>query len=487
MRFAMRFSQPALSITAVSVVLALAGGVEVAAQRATASRPLVLVATLDNDIINPITARFLIRAIERAEQRQAAGLVILLDTPGGLVDSTRDITKKILDSTVPVVVYVAPSGSRAASAGLFITLAAHVAAMAPGTNIGAAHPVQVGGWPFSPQSPPEQRANDDGAADDTEPAKPPSSPLEDKALRDTAAWARALAELRGRNVEWAASAVAESVSATATEAAELGIIDILAADLADLLRRLEGREVTLARTTVTLRLADAEIETIPMWWRDRVLSAIANPNLAFLLLIFGFYGILLELYTPGWGVGGTIGVICLVLAFFALAVLPVNYVGLTLMAIGLALFVAEAFVTSYGVLAIGGLVSITLGGLMLVDSPVGFLRVSPLVVLPVALATAAITVFLLSQVVRAHRRGAVTGTEGLLHERAVADEIFTPQNGSYAGVVRVHGELWRAVCPAPVNEGQGLEIEDRDGLTLRVRPAAPEHVDQPRPTQGAKP
>jgi membrane-bound serine protease (ClpP class) len=469
----------------VSVALALAGGFDIPAQGATVSRRLVLVATLDNDIINPITARFLVRTIERAEQRQAECVIIVLDTPGGLADSTRDVTKKILDSAVPVVVYVAPSGSRAASAGLFITLAAHVAAMAPGTNIGAAHPVQVGGWPLSPQTSPDEPA-EEGDAPDEPKATTRLSPLEDKALRDTAAWARALAELRGRNVDWVARAVAESASATASEAAALGVIDVIAADLTDLLRRLDGRDVTLARTTVTLRLADAEIETTPMWWRDRVLSAIANPNLAFLLLIFGFYGILLELYTPGWGVGGTIGVICLVLAFFALAVLPVSYVGLALMAIGLALFVAEAFVTSYGVLSIGGVVSMTLGGLMLVDSPAGFLRVSPLVVLPVALATGAITVFLLGQVVRAHRRGAITGTEGLLREHAVADETFTARNGSYAGVVRVHGELWEAACPVPVNKGQDLEIEGRGGLTLHVRPAGPEQVDRARVPQGAK-
>jgi membrane-bound serine protease (ClpP class) len=315
-------------------------------------------------------------------------------------------------------------------------------------------------------------------ADPPENSTTQSSPAEDKALSDTAAWARALAELRGRNVEWAARAVAESASATATEAADLGIVDMVAADLTDLLHRLDGREVTLTRETVRLDLADAEVETILMWWRDRLLSAIANPNLAFLLLIFGFYGIILELYTPGWGVGGTVGTICLVLAFFALAVLPINYVGLLLMSIGLALFVAEAFVTSYGFLSLGGVVSITLGGLMLVDSPVGFLRVSPWVVVPVALATAAVTVFLLGQIVRAHRRGAVTGTEGLLLERAVADETFTAQHGSYGGVVRVHGELWRAVCPTPVVAGEAVTVEGRNGLTLHVRPAGAGHGDE---------
>jgi membrane-bound serine protease (ClpP class) len=473
----------AVTLAAWSLALGLA--VCVPAQTPSASRPLVLVATLD-DTINPITAGFLIRAIEQAEQRQAACLVVLLDTPGGLADSTRDITKRILDSTVPVIVYVSPSGGRAASAGLFITLAAHVAAMAPGTNIGAAHPVQVGGSPFSPQRPPRQ-PDDEAEPDDTEDeAASRSSPIEDKALRDSAAWARALAELRGRNAAWPERAVAESASATATEAAEIGVIDVVADDLTTLLHRLDGRDVTVAGKTISLRLANAEVETIEMWWRDRLLSMLASPNLAFLLLMFGFYGILLELYTPGWGVGGTVGVICLVLAFFALAVLPVNFVGLALIAIALALFVAEAFVTSYGFLALGGVLSLTLGGLMLVDSPIGFLRVSPLVVVPVALATAAITLFLLGQVMKAHRRGAVTGTEGLMHERGVVDDAFTRRNGSYVGVVRVHGELWRAVSPAPVTAGQDVLVEEREGLTLHVRPAGEQRAGE-RPTQGVKP
>ena len=433
------------------------------------AHPLVLVATFENHTINPASARFLIRAIEVAEQRQAAAVVIQLDTPGGLADSTRDITKSILDSRVPVVVYVAPSGGRAASAGLFITLAAHIAAMAPGTNIGAAHPVQVGGSPVMPQRPAEQPSDGQAPANDAERPRT-SSPAEDKALQDTLAWARSLAELRGRNAEWAARAVEESASATASEAAELGVIDFVAADLSDLLRRLDGTEVTVSTGNVRLHVQNPQVETLQMSWRDRLLSAIANPNVAFLLLMFGFYGILLELYTPGWGVGGTVGVICLALAFFALAVLPVNYVGLILMAIGLALFVAEAFVTSYGFLALGGVVSMTIGGLMLVDSPVGFLRVSPWVVAPVAVATAVITVFLIGQVVGAHRRPALTGSEGLLSERAIADGTFTPQDGSYRGTVRTHGELWQAISPQPVIAGEPVAIEGRDGLTLRVSP-----------------
>jgi len=440
------------------------------------NRPLVLVATLADDVINPITARFLIRTIEQAEQRRAACLIVQLDTPGGLVDSTRDITRRILDSAVPVVVYVAPSGGRAASAGLFITLAAHVAAMAPGTNIGAAHPVQLGGLPLPPPAPVTPADDSTGPREDDRTTG--ASAAEDKALRDTVAWARALAQLHGRNADWAERAVEESASATASEAAELGVVDFVATDIPHLLRLLDGREVDIAGTAVRLRVADAEVEMIQMWWRDRFLSAVANPNLAFLLLMFGFYGILLELYTPGWGVGGTVGVVCLILALFALSVLPVNYGGLALLAVGLALLVAEAFVTSYGFLSLGGVAAITMGGLMLIDSPVGFLRVSPRVVVPVAVATAVITVFLLSQVVRSHRRPPMTGSEGMLHERAVADEVFTLDDGSYVGVVRVHGELWRSMSAVPVVAGQAVTIESRDGMTLHVQPDIGERGDQ---------
>ncbi|MEX1098502.1 MAG: nodulation protein NfeD [Planctomycetales bacterium] len=433
-------------------------------------RPLVLTVRIENDSITPVTARFLERAIRQAEQERAGCLVIVLDTPGGLVDATSRIVKGILDSRTCVVVYVAPRGARAASAGGFILLSAHVAAMAPVTRVGAMHPVQIGGLPTMPEpdrpSPADEKKNGGPAEDRRRPAGTPS---EQKTVNDTVAWARGLAKLRGRNAEWAERAVRESIVATEDEARELGLIDLVADDVVQLLREIDGREVELHAQTVTLRTAGAEIRSIEMWWGDRILGTVSNPNVAFLLLIFGFYGILFEFYSPGWGVAGTLGVICLMLAFFGLALLPVNYVGLVLIAIALAMFVAEVFVTSYGALAIGGIVCLVMGGLMLVDSPEGFQRVSLPVVLPVAAATAAVTVFLLASIVRAHRGKVQTGAEGLVGTTAAAVADFTVREDHYAGTVRVHGEYWKAVCDAPVAAGQSLTITGRTGLTLQVR------------------
>lgn len=347
--------------------------------------------------------------------------------------------------------------------------------MAPGTHIGAAHPVQLGGLPISPPQSP--RSPPAGDSDEEQPQTVPSSPLEAKIVNDTVAWARALAELRGRNAEWAARAVTDSISATASEALAEGVVDLMADNLDGLLAQLDGREVLLPQGTVKLRTAGATIRVLEMWWGERLLAAISNPTIAFLLLILGFYGILFEFYTPGWGVSGTLGVLCLVLAFFGLAVLPVNYVGLLLIGLGLALFVAEAFVTSFGLLAFGGAVCLVLGGVMLVDSPIGFMRVSLGVVIPIAAATALITVFLVGSVVRAHRRPATTGGEGLIGTAAVAQDAFAHTGELYVGTVLVHGELWQAVSTGPVPSGQVLEVQDRDGLTLAVhvpyRPATP--------------
>jgi membrane-bound serine protease (ClpP class) len=397
-------------------------------------RPVVITVSLEDEAITPVTARHIIRAIQQAEQQHAECLVIVLDTPGGLVDSTRDVVNSSLRSSVPVVVYVSPAGARAASAGVFITLAAHVAAMAPGTTIGAAHPVQIGGLPGSPPQPREverQEKNQDG---DQAPARP-RTPMEEKVLNNTVSWARTLAELRGRNAEWAARAVRESVSVPASVAAQERAIDLLAEDLNDLLARIDGREVALPQGSVNLRTAGAEVRVREMWWGEKALSILANPTLAFLLLMLGFYGILFEFSSPGWGVSGTVGVICLVLGFFALAVLPINYVGLVLIAIALALFMAEAFVPSFGFLTAGGLVCLIIGGLMLIDSPAGFLRVSLWALVPVALATAAITFFLVGRIVKAHRAPIQTGGEVMSAWEAVAEEDFTPDEKGYSGLV----------------------------------------------------
>jgi membrane-bound serine protease (ClpP class) len=434
-------------------------------------RPLVLCLRLENEAITPAVAQFLHRCMKQAQSEKAECLVIVLDTPGGLVESTREIVKEILTDPTCVVVFVAPSGARAASAGTFITLAAHVAAMAPGTTIGAAHPVQVGGLPITPGQPsstPPQSPGDDEPASSDGPSSGKPSVFEEKIVNDTVAWVRSLAELRDRNAEWAATAVTESTAVTASEALKQRVIDLMADDLEDLLSKIDGREVRLDEKTVSLKTADSEVREIEMWWGEQLLATISNPNIAFLLLIFGFYGVLFEFYSPGWGVAGTTGLVCLLLSFYGLSVLPIDYLGLALIAIALALLVAEMFVPSHGALTVGGAVCLVLGGLMLVDSPAGFLRVSTGVVLAVASATAAIVLTLAVGIVRAHRSRVLTGAEGIVTETAIAKETFSRQGEGYWGTVLVHGELWRATSKEPVLFGQCLAIEGRDGLTLMV-------------------
>jgi membrane-bound serine protease (ClpP class) len=422
---------------------------------------------LDDQPITPATVRFMQRALREAVELDAECLVIELNTPGGVLQSTQEFVTDMLGSRVPIVVYVSPSGARAASAGVFITLAGHVAAMAPGTRIGAAHPVQIGGLPFSPPQQPAKPAEDSSDQDDSKPTA-----MEQKLVNDTIAWAKSLAKLRDRNADWAAQAVSESSVLLAAEAVQMRVVDLEATDLRDLLRQIDGREVALESDagpiSVQLSTADATIRVIEMWWGERLLSVISDPNVALLLMIFGVYGILFEFYSPGWGVAGTLGVVSLVLGFFGLSVLPVNYAGLALILIALSLFAAEAFVTSYGALAIGGIVCLILGGTMLVDSPTGFLHVSLEVLVPIALATALITVFLVSQVVKAQRSRVQTGGEALVGEQAVAQDEFTEQEDRFVGQVHVHGEFWRALSPIRIARGQHVRVAGRDGLTLLV-------------------
>ncbi len=397
---------------------------------------------LEDVAITPVVERFVHRAIDEAAERRARYLLIELDTPGGLVSSTQGIVRAMLESRVPLVVYVAPSGARAASAGLFLTLAAHVAAMAPGTHIGAAHPVAVGGLPSGPR----ERDPDDAART-----------IAEKIENDTRAWARSLAQLRGRNADIAERAVAESLSLTDTEALQQGLIDRIAVDEQALLATLE-------------RAQGARVETLELDWGQRLLATLANPNLAFVLIIVGFYGLVFELSNPGFGVAGVVGAMALVLGGMGLSVLPMNVAGLSLLLIGLVLFVAEAFVPSFGLLTVGGVVGVALGGLLLVDSPVGFLRVSLELVVPIAIATGLVTLFLVVQALRAQRGRVQTGREGLLGETAQATMNFSPDSGKYAGKVHVHGELWNAVCAVPVESSQRLEVTGLEGLTLEVAP-----------------
>lgn len=434
-----------------------------------AETPFVLQVRLNNEAITPVTTRFIVRAIRQAEEQKARCLIIVLDTPGGLVDSTRKMVKAILHSKIPVVVYVAPVGARAASAGVFITMSGHIAVMAPGTNIGAAHPVQIGGLPGSQPPQPTEKEKPSGEKRDDQETKR-TTPMEDKILNDTVAWVRSLAELRGRNADWAERSVKESVSVTSTEALKEGAIDFIAEDVSDLLQKIDGREVNLIDGKVKLKVNGAEVRTLEMWWGEQILAALANPTLAFLLLIFGFYGIIFEFYTPGWGVAGTVGVICLVLGFFAMAVLPISYVGLALIVIGLAMFVAEAFVVSYGFLTIGGSITLFIGGLMLIESPTGFMSVPLWLLIPISLGTAVISFFLVGSIIKTSRTKVQMGSETMIGTKVIANQDFLKEGEVYRGRVRTHGELWTAVSRYPILAEEVVEIESRRGLTLSVHP-----------------
>jgi membrane-bound serine protease (ClpP class) len=414
--------------------LALASPTPGAAEAAT-------VTTLEIDgVISPIAVRRVAAAIEQAEAEKAPALVILLDTPGGLERSMRSIVRDMLNSSVPIVVYVAPTGARAASAGAFITLAAHVAAMAPATNIGAAHPVAAGGGQVDKES-------------------------MKKIENDAAAFIRTIALERGRNVEWAEKAVRTSVSATEREALRLGVIDLVVASVPELLARIDGRQVKTPGGTVTLRTRDAAVKPIVSGWRDRFLNLITDPNIAYILLMLGMMGLFFELANPGVILPGIIGGISLILAFFAFQSLPINYAGLLLILFGIVLLIAEIKVVSHGVLTIGGVIAILLGSMMLVDTPEMPLRVSWTVIVPVVAATAGIFVFAVSAGIKAQLSRPATGAEGLIGEVGVVRTPIDPD-----GQVFVRGEIWRAVSGGePIPAGERVEIVGMDGLTLRVK------------------
>lgn len=432
----------------------------------------VLVARLEEKTISPGTAWYLERVLREAKQQDAECLVVVLDTPGGLLTSTRKIVKRFLGSETPVIVYVAPAGSRAASAGVFITMSAHLAAMAPGTNIGAAHPVQIGGMPVGPDRPTSGKQGKE--------QEQTKSPREQKIVNDTVAWARSLAQQRDRNAEWVAKAVKESISVSASEAVEENVVDLMAEDLEALLAKADGQTVELPAGSVTLHTADATTREVSMWWGEELLAIISHPNVAFLLLMFGFYGVLFELYNPGWGVPGTLGLICLLLGLFGLSVLPVNYLGFALILVAFGLFIAETFVTSYGALAIAGTACLILGGVMLVDSPEGFTEISWSVLLPIAAATLVVVSLLMTNVIHTHRRTIQTGGEGLIGAAAEAVQDFSSRDGQYAGTVKLHGERWRALSDQPLAAGQPCRVTQREGLSLIV---APQEEHPVRPSQ----
>jgi membrane-bound serine protease (ClpP class) len=392
-----------------------------------------------NGIINPVSAEFITKSIEKATAIKAETLIIRLDTPGGLETSMKSIVKEILGSSVPVVVYVSPSGARAASAGVFITLAAHIAAMAPGTNIGAAHPVAVG--------------------------EKMDKVMSEKATNDAAAYIKAIATQRGRNAQWAEDAVRNSVSITENDALKKNVIDLIAKDMDSLLMAIDGRKIKTPDSEKILNTANIAVVADEMDLRLKILDIISDPNIAYILMLLGFYGLLYELMSPGAVLPGIVGAICIVLAFYALQKLPVNYAGLLLIIIGMILFVLEVKVTSYGALTIGGIVSLTLGSLMLFDSPLPFLRVSLMVILPVVIVTSVLFVLTFRMVYKAHRKRPVTGREGLigLHGKALS------KTGPAGGSVMVHGEIWSAWSEEPVDVGEKIVVEAVNGLHLKVR------------------
>jgi len=399
----------------------------------------MVVATYEG-VINPVAAEYVNDALASARSSSAQALILKLDTPGGLDTSMRLIVKDITSSPLPVIVFVAPSGARAASAGVFITLAGHVAAMAPGTNIGAAHPVAMGG----------------GEMDQT---------MKEKVENDSVAYIKSLAEQRGRNVAWAEDAVRKSLSVTEQEALKLKIIDFVAEDLPALLKALNGRTVALPKGTVTLHTQATTLRAFPMGLRLELLKALSDPNIAYLLMTIGTIGILAELYNPGAILPGIVGAISLILAFYSLQSLPISYAGVLLLLLGIVFFILEATVTSYGLLAIGGVVSMTFGSLMLIKSDAEFFQISWAVIVPVIGATALVSLVIVGMGIRAMRRSPLTGGEGMIGAIGIAKTALRP-NGQLA----IHGELWDAVSDSPVEPGTSARVLRVEGLTLYVTP-----------------
>ncbi len=386
--------------------------------------------------IGPMTADLIARAVEQAEAKGAVCLVVEMDTPGGLDMAMRRIVKRILSADVPVVVYVSPPGSRAASAGAFITLAAHVAAMAPGTNIGAAHPVQIM-----------------GAVSDTTVAE--------KATNDAAAYIRALAQKRGRNPDWAEKAVRESASITETEALNAEVIDLVAPSFSALVDSLNNREVEVLSGSRRIHTEDARVVDIEMSLRERLLSRLSDPNIAYILMMLGMYGIMFELYNPGSVLPGVIGGICLILAFYAFQTLPVNYAGLLLILLATVLFILEIKVPSYGILTIGGIVALVLGSTMLFDSPGSLVRISWSVIAPTVVATTLFFAFAVGMGIRAQKTSPYL--DDLVGQTGVARTDINAD-----GTVFVAGEYWQACCDRHIESGTRVRILGVDGSTLTV-------------------
>lgn len=409
------------------------------------------------EAIGPASADYVRRALDTAAREQAELVVIRMDTPGGLDSAMRDIIQAITRSSVPVATYVAPSGARAASAGTYILYASHIAAMAPGTNLGAATPVQIGG--FSPPGAKEKPKQDGAAGQDN------ASAMKHKVINDAVAYIRSLAELRGRNADWAEKAVREAASLSANQALSLGVIDIIASGLPDLLRQLEGREVEVLGHKRTLHVAGLPLREVAPDWRTRLLSVITNPNVAYILMLIGIYGLIFEFSNPGAIVPGTLGAIALLLALYAFQLLPINYAGMALIVLGVALMVGEAFQPSFGMLGIGGIIAFVFGSIILIDTEAPGFGIDISVIATFAVISALIFIFVIGMAIKARRKKVVSGREELLGSEAIVENDFQQQ-----GTVSIHSEHWQARTHTPLSKGQLVRVIGMKGLTLEVEP-----------------
>jgi len=469
-----------------------------------AARGKAVVLEVDGPI-GPATNDFIVRGIENAEESDASLVVIQLNTPGGLDTSMRDIIRKILSSRVPVATYVSPPGSRAASAGTYIMYASHIAAMAPATNLGSATPVSMspGGLGGGDQQPAEPETQDSGAqgsdaqgsdaqgqsegetgsqdsaaggqagesaepSEESEeaPATQPGSAMERKVINDAVAYIKGLAKLRGRNEEWAEAAVREAVNLTAEDALQKNVIDVIAQDIDDLLEQIDGRTVKINEQDITLATRDLSIETVEPDWRTKLLSIITNPNVAYVLMLAGVYGLFFELSNPGALFPGVLGAICLLLALYAFQVLPVNYAGLGLILLGIAFMVGELFIPSFGVMGIGGAIAFVIGSVILMETEVEAYQISLPLIITVTVITALFVFTLISLALRQRRQPIVSGREQMIGSEGEAVADF--QDGH--GLVHIHGEQWSARADVPLRRSQTVRVRDLDGLILVVEP-----------------
>jgi len=434
-----------------------------------------------SDAIGPATSDYIQRGLRMAADKGAVVVILRLDTPGGLDTAMRDINRAIIASQVPVVVYVSPSGARAASAGTYMLYASHIAAMSPATSLGAATPVQIGGIPdLKPPALPKQDKEDDEAKDEAiddgeedneegtaekQPAPVAGDTMTKKIVNDAVAYIRSLAEMRGRNVDWAEQAVRDSVSLSSEEALQENVVDIIATDTNDLLTKVDGWQVNINGQDVILETSDLEIVIIEPDWRNELLSVITNPNIAYILMLLGIYGLFFELANPGYVLPGVIGGICMLLALYALQVLPVNYAGLALMILGVIFMVAELFAPSFGALGIGGIIAFVIGSIILFDTEGSELQVAIPIIVAVSTVTSIFFLIVLRMVFAAHRKPVVSGVDEMLGSIGEVLEDFEA-----SGRIHIHGETWQVQSQSPFISGDQVRVVAIDGLILSVEP-----------------